>query len=321
MEKRSETAISVATIAETLPRPPPVKESVPEMGHAARLKADAALTTKPRKATTKAEKSGSKSTCPTRPQVGSGDAAKAEGHGLDKITSGIKKITLVTSQQKQGRTRESKKTADVNKVAASNKSKNPSLPATPRDERQRALAPPEGKEAVVTGPSLVEKHRPETEQDHRAAEPAVEAPAAETVAIRIETPTQSSNPGTPSNIFVEYQPGGSTPTAITPRGPLEWLPINSSEGTSPDEQQQPMLAPKPTVSSPAYEEDDVSQVMSPSPMKRAQVPVFTPTSQLRFAPRTGRQPQKSSAAPTLPEAGHRRDNDLWEVPESPDHLA
>lgn len=280
-----------------------------------------------KKVTTTAAKNGSKPTSPPRPHAaGSGDSVKAEGDSLDKITSGIKKITLVTNQQKQVRTRENKKPAGVKKAGSSAGSRTPSLPATPREEHQQDLVvPSKGNNLTVAGIPLVEHQTPESEQGHRAAVSAAGATVAETAAVKVETPAQLSHPGTPTDIFVEYKPNGPSAETITLKGPLEWLPINTTETPSPHKHPA-ALAEQPSAIPPVQEDDGGARpIMSPSPMKRAEVPVFTPMSQLRFAPRSGeqqQQQQKPSALPTSPKAGHRKfDKAVWAVPESPDHLA
>lgn len=270
----------------------------------AATKKDAPKAPRTKKATTGAAKNGSKPSSPTRPQS-SRATAKAEGDDLEKITSGIKKITLVTKQQKEARAREKKRPTGGKQAASIAESQSSSLPVTPGEELpQEPLLPSNnGDQASFRSPALP----PEVPRTEPPITPVVNV--VEEDAIKDETPVPEQ-PTT--DVFVQYQPEGPTPEAVTPQGPLNWLPVNSTETPGPAKQTAPAATPSPV-------KDEERAIMSPSPMKRGELPVFTPTSQLRFAPQTG---GPLSALPTSPgakdEAEAKKDGVVREVPETPE---
>lgn len=307
--------MSVATTASAATAPLTVKKS----RATAAAKKDASKAPRAKKPATDTAKNGSKSTSPTRPQSGSGGAApKAKGDDLASITSGIKKITLVTGKQKQTRTRENKKPTGGKNPASSAGSHTPSLPVTPVDELQQELGRSSNDNGVLAaGVPLVQKETPQPEQGLPII-PLVDATVTGGKAVEPEAPNQLpivEQPG-PSDVFVEYRPDGPKPETITPQGPLKWLPVNNMDTPSPHK--QPATTPSPV-------QEEARAVISPSPMKRNEMPIFTPTSQLRFAPRTDEhqeqeQQQQSSTLYTPPKAKTEAGR-MWEVPESPDPLA
>lgn len=270
-------------------------------------KKDAPKAPRTKKANTGAAKSGSKTSSPTRPQS-SRVAVKTEGDDLDNITSGIKKITLVTKQQKEARAREKKLPTGGKQAASPAEQQSSSLPVTPGEAPPQELVLPfdSGVQNSATSPAL----QPEVPQQEAPVTPILNV-------VKDESPSDPPVPeaSNPSDVFVQYQPEGPTPETITPTGPLNWLPVNSNATPSPAKQ----LAPAATPSLAKVEER--AAAMSPSPMKRGELPVFTPTSQLRFAPRTGEQPSSSSSlsmSPKAKNAAERKvDGDVWEVPETP----
>lgn len=273
----------------------------------AAAKKDAPKAPRAKKAATGATKSGSKTSSPTRPQS-SRIAAKTEGDDLDNITSGIKKITLVTKQQKEARAREKKLPTGGKQAASPAEPQSSSLPVTPGE------APPQ--ELVLPSDSSDQPN---------AASPALypgvpqqDGPVTPTLnIIKDETPPDPPLSETPtaSDVFVQYQPEGPAPETITPTGPLNWLPVNSSATPSPAKQSVPAATPSPVKN------EERAAMMSPSPMKRGELPVFTPTSQLRFAPRTDEQSSSSSLLSMSPKtktaAGKKMDGGIEEVPETP----
>lgn len=296
MAQRPETSMSVRTTANTasLPlkkvRAPPVlkKEAVPRKEAA--LKKDviprAPRAKKP--AAAAASKNGSKASSPSRPQ--SSRAGDNKGtDDLDNITSGIKKITLLTKQQKEARAREEKQAE-----SAAGSDTVSSLPNTPDAETlsHQDMAIP------VNGGN----NRPN--------------PPVTPMAEGLEHSTSNS-------AFVHYQPDGPIPETFTSEGPLNWLPVNTGLSPSPNKRRTPSpvkdqefdSAANATTPSPGQQTDPaVSMSLStttPSPMKRGDVPIFTPTSQLRFAPRL---------APDLSNVKTERkvDDPLWQVPETPE---
>lgn len=266
-----------------------------------------------KKNTAAATKSSSKPSSPAHPQS-SHSVANNDGDDLDKIVSGIKKITLVTNKQKQARARETKKTSGTSTPTAEGRTNVQSVPATPMDGvflSQGTPHPTNGNEAPQTS-SPKKESEPEVKQETHDT-PLANIPGAGTA--EVTTPTAVAPPvtvqtSTPDN-FVHYQPDGPTPeTVLTPQQPLNWLPVNTGATPSPakpeNNEATPITSPshpgkqdQPSVAPPADH-----ALMSPSPMKRGDLPTFTPTSQLRFAaPRPGEQKVNEA---------------VWEVPETPD---
>ncbi|CAN8103068.1 unnamed protein product [Discula destructiva] len=312
MSQRPETAMSAATTASAstgTTAPLAVKKGRTN----ATAKKDAPRAPKAKKATT--------------------GASVKEGSDVDNITSGVKKITLLTKQQKQARARENKMSHGDTTTASSAGSQTPSLPVTPGEELPRELVPPPpGKAVPVASVPPIEKETSEPEKEKvQNVMPTVDAPIVQEVNAKFETTTQPPIPeqNASSDVFIEYRPDGPTPETIPTQEPLQWLHVNNLE-TPINTHEQPTPA---ATSSPVQE--DPCPIMSPSPMKRNEVPVFTPTSQLRFAPRTVEQKQKQqqqqqqqqppSEAPTSPKTkvgpSRKFDKPIREVPESPDHLA
>lgn len=331
MSQRPSTATSTVTIESAASAPTAAATAATATAPLAAKKGRATAsvqkdTTKPpraKKAVAGAAKNGPKSTGPARPKTSSGAASvEAEGDALDNLTSGIKKITLVTKQQKQARTRENKKPVGGKKAASSAGSKTPSLPVTPGEELQKELGgPSNGHSGPVKGVPRIRKDVFESETGQTTT-PTVDVTAAEAKAVKVENPSQTPPLKQPEgpDVFVEYQPEGPTPEIITPQGPLEWLPLNTIETPSSFKQPEPPAAAATTPD--PLPEEAARDVVSPSPMKRDEVPVFTATSQLRFAPRAGEQQERlATPLPKKTVAGRVFDRGVWEVPESPDHLA
>lgn len=311
MTRRPDTSMSVRTTATTAPNPPLAVKKV-------RTSAAA------KKASAPATKNGPKSSSPTRPQSSRGAAKKEKAaDDLDNITSGIKKITLVTKQQKEARAREKKNPAAAKEAAQTDGSQGSSLPVTPGEEppTQGQALPADGgassEAASLSGPQQAHtKEKPTT--------PTINAVQDENV--KTETPMIPSDPGQSSTgeMFVHYQPDGPTPEALTPQAPLNWLPVNSDVTPSP---------PKPAATSSSAKQEEIN-IMSPSPMKQSDLgtatpspmkqgdlPVFTPNSQLRFAPRSTEQSSASTSASSpkvKTEAEQRSDEAIWKVPETPE---
>lgn len=316
MTERPDTSMSVRTNASIATNAPLAMKKVRKTTTA---KKDVPAPKAPRakKVAVEATKNGSKSSSPTRPKTSQGAANKDKaGDDLENITSGIKKITLVTSKQKQARARENKKPADTSKDTAADGPRGSSLPVTPMEELPSQDGPLPASNDIIseaTSPGLPREG---------AVTPIVDTP-------NVETPLVVQPPvgGSTSDVFVHYQPNGPTPEALTPQGPLDWLPVNNAATPSP-------LKHAVRTPSPVKEEEDPQAVMTPSPvktadraaavpspMKRGDLPVFTPTSQLRFAPFTAERSSASATSPmakikTEPEQ-KKLDDAIWEIPESP----
>lgn len=277
--------------------------------------------------TTAAMKTSSKTNSPARP-LSNGPVANKDGDDLDNIVTGIKKITLVTNKQKQARAREAKKTSGTSTPTTEGPANAQSAPATPMDEG-------------VSLSSTSNGNKPS--EDFRLKKEAVAEIKLETVDtpmanipdaaanIEVQTPTAAAHQAPTEQVsatdnFIHYQPTGPIPETIpTTQQPLNWLPVNTGSTPVPSpakpetinnnhedddsvmvlttpipnekQQEHPSMMPPPP-------QTDYS-LMSPSPMKRGDLPIFTPTSQLRFS-----TPQQ--------QGGQRKvDNTMWEVPETP----
>ncbi|KAK2614395.1 hypothetical protein N8I77_001228 [Diaporthe amygdali] len=285
MTERPDTSMSVRT---TAGGPLAVKKT-----RTTKAKKDAPKTARPNKTTAPATKNMSKpkSSSPTEPSQSTQGPAPKSGDELDKITSGFKKITLVTKQQKEARAKK-ESTASPPKPAALEAAKNiPLPPSSPDPITVRQPSPPN--ETVSQDNLPQEIPLPRSGQ---------------------ETPTGPSPPpqtATP-DVFIQYQPEGPTPNIAAPQEPLTWLPPNTA---TPSVAKQAAINTTPTP----MKQVDPASLRSPSPMKRADLPIFTPTSQIPFAPRT---PTDSSlpAASSSPRVKNERqlDDAIWEVPETPE---
>lgn len=310
MTQRPGTSMSVATTASaatTSTAPLAVKK----VRTTAAAKKDAPKAPRTKKAATAggAAKAGSKSSSPTRPQS-SRAAAKTEGDDLDNITSGIKKITLLTKQQKEARARENKRPISGKKAASSAGSRSSSLPVTPGEEHthELVLPPKSSDQPAVKNPAVPQ----EAPQQEPPITPIIDV--VEEDAVKVETSTGPPLPeqSGPSDLFVQYQPEGPAPETLTPQGPLSWLPINTTATPSPNKQVAAAVTPSPV-------RQEEPAIMSPSPMKRGELPVFTPTSQLRFAPREGELSLAPSTLPgAKPEAAQTVDGAKLEISETPE---
>lgn len=265
-----------------------------------------------KKSTTAATKTSSKTNSPARPEPSLNEANKG-GDDLDTLVSGIKKITLVTNKQKQARAREAKKASPKAEGQASAQGVPATLMAESLLPQDSSHPPPNGDKAHQITSSKKELE-PGMKRETPPTTPPVNIPDAGTG--KVTTPTAAAPP---ADNFVHYQPDGPVPEALlTPQQPLSWLPVNTGASPTParpeithdgggaaiiasptpgTQQEQQQQQPPPMIE---------KALMSPSPMKRGEVPVFTPTTQLRFAnPRPGAQKQVDD------------DDGVWEVPEAP----
>lgn len=322
--------MSVRTTATTATNAPLVVKKVRATGAA---KKEAPKAPRAKKAAAGAIKNGSKPTSPTRSQASRGPDSKDKGGGddLDNLTSGIKKITLVTNKQKEARARDNssnkKNLAGTIKNEAANGSLASSLPLTPGKEAtsQHAILPADGD----TGFKVAEPGKSqEMSRQEAPITPVFGTTGANIGSIKTPTRPLPSLETSSPDVFVHYQPDGGEPEALTPQGPLTWLPVNTSATPSPMKQAAPAPVPVPvkeeapaTVTtartpSPVLTSDRAAATLSP--MKYGDLPVFTPTSQLKFAPRCGEQSSPSSAPPKFKQEAERKlDDAIPEVPETP----
>jgi histone deacetylase HOS3 len=109
-----------------------------------------------------------------------------------------------------------------------------------------------------------------------------------------QAPLPSSSPSispTPMNhstpdMFVPYQPEGPAPISVAQHEPLKWLPPNTSTPT-------------------------------PSPMKRANLPVFTATSAIPFASPQKQELQRHAELAIVKTEQDDAASSVWDVPYSP----
>ena len=108
--------------------------------------------------------------------------------------------------------------------------------------------------------------------------------------IQSPQPARSSLPASSSDVFIPYQPEGPPPNPVPQQEEIRWLPPNTS---------------------------------TPTPMKRANLPVFTSTSTIPFGTKP-HQPPKATAplepaqAPGAAAASlNPFDASIWEVPDTP----
>lgn len=149
-------------------------------------------------------------------------------------------------------------------------------------EQTEQTAPP----SAITPPVVTPSFAPVTPSEDEIAVATPSFPAARTPTLPSSPMMQSPVPAA-NDMFIPYQPEGPTPPAIQQQQqqrPLQWLPPKSA-------------TPAP-----------------PTPGRR-ELPVFTSTSAIPFAPRPG-----SSATPLPKKEEARADQQsVWEVPETPQH--
>ncbi|OLN88166.1 Histone deacetylase HOS3 [Colletotrichum chlorophyti] len=258
---------------------------------------------------------------------------------MDKLAAGMKKIkiNLITKTQKEERAKAAR--AVPNKTPTPPTSAEPAKPRPPSPVEVAAsptpptiITPPQDRNLVTPPahpqPPVLENLLPST--------PTIEQPEVST-AVTCQTPvTESPDPlhrehpasspmsspavETPSgsDVFISYQPEGPAPVTVTPQEPLKWLPPNtntpvktSSAKASPAKAATMKASAKrssPTKPSPIKK--------SPVKMSRTDLPVFTSTSAIPFAPSNAGVPDvhPEPAVKTDPEEPAKS---IWNVPETP----
>lgn len=232
--------------------------------------------------------SKSKSSSPTEQAQNTQAPPPKSGDELDKITSGFKKITLVTKQQKEARAKK-EATASPPKPAATDAVKQAPLPPSSPD------------------PIAVEQSSPPTKTASQDSLPQ-EIPLPRSGQDTPTGPPPQPQTATP-DVFIQYQPDGPTPDIAAPQEPLTWLPPNMATPTVAKQAAPVVMATTPTP----MKLVDPAALRSPSPMKRADLPIFTPTSQIPFAPRT-----PTDSSPPRVKSERLLDDAIWEVPETPE---
>lgn len=287
MTERPETSMSVRT---TAGGPLAVKKTRTANAN----KKPAPKAPRAKRSTAVAPKNSSRSSSPAQAAKASQRAVDEVGDGLDNISSGIKKITLATKQQKEAR-----KKGDTTAPTDT------SLPPSTPEPIQQQTSPPQETMSQAILPREIPL--PDSREDTLKA--------------------TISSLATP-DVFIPYQPEGPDPSAIPPQEPLKWPPPSTSTTPSPGRRQPDfafitpspsrqaapsMFTPSPTT------QVDLTGMASPSLMKRANLPIFTATSQIPFAPRTpsGQTPAPMSPSPTA-KVETLQDEAIWEVPEAPE---
>ncbi|KAG6366278.1 hypothetical protein INS49_000454 [Diaporthe citri] len=280
MTERPDTSMSVRT---TTAGPLAVKKT-----RAPKAKKDAPKTARPNKNTAPATKAASKpkSSSPSEPAQNTQAPPPKSGDELDKITTGFKKITLVTKQQKEARAKK-ELTASPPKPVGDAIGNTPLPPSSPDPI---AVQQPTPSDEIVSQDSLPQEiPLPRSGQDTPTGPP---------------PEPQTATP----DVFIQYQPEGPAPDIAAPQEPLTWLPPNTAT-PSVAKQAAPVMDTTPTP----MKHVDPASLRSPSPMKRADLPIFTPTSQIPFAPRT-----PTDSSPARVKSERPLDDAIWEVPETPE---
>ena len=281
MTERPDTSMSVRT---TTGGPLAVKKT-----RTTKAKKDAPKALRPNKNAAPAAKVAPKpKSSPIEPAQNAQAPPPKSGDELEKITSGFKKITLVTKQQKEARAKK-EWTASPPKPAVTDAVKQAPLPpSSPDPITVQQPSPPN--EVALQDSLPQEIPLPRSGQETPRGPP---------------PPPQNATP----DVFIQYQPEGPTPDIAAPQEPLTWLPPNTA---TPSAAKQAAPAAMDTTPTPMKQVDPAS-LRSPSPMKRADLPIFTPTSQIKFAPRT-----PTDSPPPKVKAERQLDGAIWEVPETPE---
>ncbi|WYZ45184.1 hypothetical protein EsH8_VIII_000500 [Colletotrichum jinshuiense] len=251
----------------------------------------------------------------------------ASGDDMDKLTSGMKKIkiNLITKTQKEERAKAAQ--AKVATPPAAKEVK-PSFPV----EVESAVSPiappivtPPPDDAFATPPTqplpLEDAPAPVAAQPEVSTPiteqlPTVITPEPRQVELPDSSPVMSPAMATPADadVFINYQPEGPTPVSVTPQEPLKWLPPNTNTPAKTSSAKVSPAKPSPAKLSPAK-----SSPIKKSPVKmmRADLPTFTSTSAIPFAPQA-----RNHNAEAKPEPGVKTDPEeptksIWDIPETP----
>ncbi|KAK7981667.1 histone deacetylase HOS3 [Apiospora saccharicola] len=212
---------------------------------------------------------------------------------VSRLTHGVKKITLVTKEMREAREAAKKsqtsspttikvkpptrkvRPSDINTEqdgAVMDKSKSPGPLTSTLSNPQRAQAQ-----------STSAQHPPSNGMSLPDVSPA-SMPTTPSIEINQGTVSPSSERG--DDLFVPYQPEGSTPKALAQTGPLKWLPPNQAE------------TPKVTKKGHHF-------------TAKSAIPFAdSPTREKHDAP-NGRLAQTPSKA-------EKQEGSVWEIPETPD---
>lgn len=257
--------------------------------------------------TTAAPKNESRPFDPNRTAKATQPSADKAGDDLDGITSGIKKITLITKQQKEARARREPSPAAT---VTERGTKNTSLASTSPKPPQRQ-------------PSPFRENMSQKTMSQANLPQEIPLPASSQHSPLGSSPRISSSAA--PDVFIPYQPEGPHPTAVPAQEPLKWLPPNTSTPGPVKKRSNPaMISPSPTkqvdralLTPSPTRQADMAGMISPSLMKRADLPVFTATSHIPFGPRTPSGQTPALKSPTI-KVEMNDDEAIWEVPETPE---
>ncbi|EHK96373.1 putative Histone deacetylase HOS3 [Glarea lozoyensis 74030] len=232
----------------------------------------------------------------------------AQPSAMDSLTSGMQKvkISLTTKAQREAKEGKAvKEPKELVKRAPKTTKRAPAKASKPQSIEIPAQAAQSAQSAQPQAPAVstpVIKHEDqETLPDlNSIPEPSPKLPSTPLASLRphfpihvpqpSDIPLPASSPAvtTPdqgTNIFIPYQPEGPTPDAIPRNQAIHFLPPNTN---------------------------------TPSPMKRADLPVFTSTSRIQFAPNPNVPMPVPETKEERVEEVEGKDVDMWEVPETPE---
>lgn len=213
---------------------------------------------------------------------------------VSKLTHGVKKITLVTKEMREAR--EAAKKAQTPSSTTSTPAKPPVRKVRPSDiktERQGVMMDrsksPDSLASTLPNPQRAQlqstsaQHPPRNGMSLPDVSP---ASMPTTPIIEINQGTVSPSGERPDDLFVPYQPEGSTPKALPQTGPLKWLPPNQAE--------------TPRVPKKGHH--------------------FTAKSSIPFAdsPTREKHDAPNGQSARTPIKAEKQEGDVWEIPETPD---
>ncbi|KAK0370457.1 histone deacetylase [Colletotrichum limetticola] len=323
MSVRPDTAMSVRTQSATSlnvkkTRAPAVKKEAPKTTRIVKKPAAMAKPSPPQQAG------------PSQPPQGKPSPAAASEDDMDKLTAGMKKvkINLITKTKKEERAKAAQAAQAAQAKAATpptgeeaktdfpfeaQTAYSPVAPPIVTPPQDEAFATPPTQPPVFEDPSppAVPEGRPEvstpvTEQMPLVATPdpgSVELPASSPAAMSPTVATPSSD------VFINYQPEGPPPVSVTPSEPLKWMLPNTNT---------PVKA-SPSKPSPAKLSSAKPSPMKKSPVKmmRADLPVFTSTSAIPFAPPGMSAPSEVEQEPAIKADPEEPAKSVWDIPETP----
>ncbi|KAK8128513.1 Arginase/deacetylase [Apiospora sp. TS-2023a] len=212
---------------------------------------------------------------------------------VSRLTHGVKKITLVTKEMREAR--EAAKKSQTSSPTTI-KAKPPTRKVRPSDIKteQEGVIADNSKSAdpltsTLSNPQRAQlqstsaQHPPSNGMSLPDVSPA-SMPTTPSIEINQGTVSPSSERG--EDLFVPYQPEGSTPKALPQTGPLKWLPPNQAETPKVTEKGHHFTAKSaiPFADSPTREKHDASNG------RLAQTPI----------------------------KAEKQEGSVWEIPETPD---